>query len=90
MNQITALSNLKDMNLVTDVSDPHWTMELTDKFWVGIRKLKELWRWILNLWIWRMISRFVGGLFNLLLVAPPEQEQIEQARIKAMQYRGVF
>lgn len=90
MNQATTLSGLKDMNLVTHVKIPHWNMELMNKFWAGIRKLKELWQWILSLWIWRMISRFAGGLFNLLLVSPPEQEQIEQARVKAMQYRGVF
>ncbi|MBL7671519.1 MAG: hypothetical protein JNM39_13620 [Bdellovibrionaceae bacterium] len=90
MNQATTLSGLKDMNLVTHVKNPPWNIELMNKFWAGIRKLKELWQWILSLWIWRMISSLAGGLFNLLFAAPPGQERIEQIRVKAMQYRSVF
>lgn len=90
MNQVTTLSGLNEMNLVTHVKNPHWSTELMNKFWFGIRKVKKLWQWILSLWIWGMISRFAGGLFNLLFAAPAAQEQIEQVRVNAMQYRGVF
>jgi hypothetical protein len=91
MKQTAILStSLNDPNFVTDLGNPSWITELTSKFWIGIQKLKEIWKWTWSLWIWEMISRFAQGLFNLLFAGPPMQEQIEQARVKAMQYRGVF
>ncbi len=43
-----------------------------------------------SIYIWKLISKFMKGLFCLLFETPPQQEVIEEARRKAMQYRGLF
>lgn len=39
---------------------------------------------------WRVLSSIVKGICNLLLVGPPQNEQIENAKLKAMQFRGMI
>ncbi|MGE0631457.1 MAG: hypothetical protein AB7O96_03555 [Pseudobdellovibrionaceae bacterium] len=39
---------------------------------------------------WEMLGKTIQGVICVLFVAPPQQEKIEEARTKVMQYRGLF
>lgn len=51
---------------------------------------KKIWRYICDLWIWKFIWNLVCGLSSLIFLPSQEHEQVEQARIKALQYRGMY
>lgn len=38
----------------------------------------------------KMLGHFFRSVGRILFVPPPEQEKIEEIRMKAMQYRGIF
>lgn len=39
---------------------------------------------------WRILVSIAKGMCNLLLVGPPQNEQIENAKLKAIQFRGMI
>lgn len=41
-------------------------------------------------WTFEVIGKIAHGLVTILFVAPPEQQAVDQARMKAIQLRGVF
>lgn len=62
-----------------------WELLMTS--WV---KVKQSWQWAFTLKVWSVFIGLIRGLGYLLFVAPPQQEMIELARVKALQYRGLF
>ncbi len=53
-------------------------------------KLNHAWEWIRKLKLWSWISSIINGICCLLFVSPPIQTRIEEERVRAMQYRGIF
>lgn len=55
-----------------------------------LEKFKAAWEWIRKLKLWSWIGHITNGIGCLLFVSPPIQGQIEEVRVRAMQYRGIF
>lgn len=51
---------------------------------------KQGWQKLAELWVLRALGSVIRGIGSVLFIAPPQQEQIEQARMRAMQYRNIF
>ena len=51
---------------------------------------KKIWRYVCDLWIWKFIWNLVCGLASLIFLPSPEQQQIDEYRVKALMYRGIF
>lgn len=53
-------------------------------------RLKYIWKWVQKLKLWGLLGSVVRGIGCILFVSPPIQERIEEVRVRAMQYRGIF
>jgi hypothetical protein len=62
-------------------------IDLKFKIYSWIKKLKTLWFWFCNFWIINKVVVFIGGIANVFFMHTPEQDKIEQMRIKYYQYR---
>lgn len=51
---------------------------------------KNIWRYVCDLCILKFIWNLVCGLASLIFVPSPEQQQIDEYRVKALMYRGIF
>ncbi len=80
--------NVMNQTMILENNDNHKRL-FTESFW-------NLWR----LTFYKFLSIFksaikiiweiVRGIACLLFVSPPEQELIEQTRVRTLQYKGIF
>ncbi len=82
------------MSLDNPILENAGLVKFKERAWAStfnwLQQLKYVWRWLRKLRIWGALLGAVRAVACVLFVSPPMQEQIEQARIKAIQYRGIF
>lgn len=75
------------------IANPFWkpwrlkVYEIVMKLALGS---KQVWQKLAGLWLLRALGNVIRGIGCVLFIAPPEQQNIEQARMQAMQCRNLF
>lgn len=90
MNQTVILGSPKGEWLLTNPPWKHWRLKVYEHLMKLGSRTKQVWQKLAGLWILRALGNVIRGIVCVLVVAPPEQERIERARVQAMQYRNIF
>jgi hypothetical protein len=90
MNQTVILGLNKDERLFTESFWKHWRLKIYELVIKLATETKQAWQRLRSLWLLKTLGKVLREIFYMLFVPPPQQERIEEARMKAMQYRGII
>lgn len=90
MNQTVILGSNENKWLITNPFWKPWRLKVYEFLMKLAHGTKQVWQKLAGFWMLRALGNVIRGIGCVLFIATPEQRKIEQARMRAMQYRNLF